>query len=311
MLSLAVTLLAFAQDAPEAVGRDSTRAYGVAVSPDESLVAVARHQHITIWDVAGKKERRALRDAKASFYGVAFSPDGKTLAAGDFGGRVRLFDLESGEERRVMKDGERVGSVHFMPDGKSVVTGSLCSDERGFATGNVRLWEVATGKLVRTLEGALGPCAVSPDGKTIATNAPGYEVKLWSAETGVELRSLGRGSFYAGAIGFSPDGARVLMGGGRDDLRVWRVKDGGLVRAVKTCFTSAAAFAPEGGGLWVLSLDGLSEIEADGKERRRVQVGVAQACCLAVGTKGNLLVTGGCGLNGAEDGPAAWIVNVK
>jgi WD40 repeat protein len=68
---------------------------------------------------------------------VAFSPDGKRLATGSFGGTAKLWDTATGQEMGALKGhSDGVHSVAFSPDGKRLATGSF---DR-----TVRLWDAAT-----------------------------------------------------------------------------------------------------------------------------------------------------------------------
>src|SRR5436309_534357 len=77
---------------------------------------------------------------------VAFSPDGKTLAAGFRDEVVRIWDVATRKEGPTLKGhAETVSSVAFSPDGKLLATGSW---ER-----TVKLWDTATWKELATLQG--------------------------------------------------------------------------------------------------------------------------------------------------------------
>lgn len=78
-----------------------------------------------------------------------------------------------------------VSSVAFSPDGKVVAGASF--DRK------VRLWDAATGKLVRTLEGHTGRVwhvAFRPDGKQIGSSGADRTIRLWDAQDGRLLRSI-------------------------------------------------------------------------------------------------------------------------
>ena len=93
---------------------------------------------------------------------VAFSPDGRTLAAGDSGGHVGLWDTGSGRRSATLAEGSPVFSVAFSPDGRTLAAGD--------SGGGVGLWDTASGR--RTVALAEGSpvygVAFSPDGRTLA-----------------------------------------------------------------------------------------------------------------------------------------------
>src|SRR5205823_4753480 len=102
------------------------------------------------------------------------------------------------------------------------ITGSWLPDE---VRGEVKLWDVATGKERVALSGhpnRMLSLAFSPDGKTLASSSE--TVKLWDVETGKEKMEL-RGSarpwqMPAWSLAFSPDGKTLAtgMGGGPMDI---------------------------------------------------------------------------------------------
>jgi WD40 repeat protein len=98
---------------------------------------------------------------------VAFTPDGKALAAGDDGGVLKLWDLETKKERHTIKAHQGdVGALAVSPDGKVVATGG--PDKV------IKLWDVATGKEIASRpnqKGRIQALAFSPSGKTLASSA--------------------------------------------------------------------------------------------------------------------------------------------
>jgi WD40 repeat protein len=93
------------------------------------------------------------------------------------------------------------------PDGKTFASGGL--------DGTVRLWDVATGKLLRALVGHnwyVYQVAWSPDGRTLATvGAAEAKVRLWDVKTGMLLRSIVNDKGYVGRVAWSPEGKRLAL----------------------------------------------------------------------------------------------------
>src|SRR5262245_49992847 len=100
---------------------------------------------------------------------VAFSPDGRTLAAGAGGKEIVLWDARTGKEIRRIEGATAGDCLAFSPDGK--VLASARNWQQGEAGGTVYLWDVATGKPRGQIKGDanLVRCvAFSPDGKRLA-----------------------------------------------------------------------------------------------------------------------------------------------
>jgi Tol biopolymer transport system component len=187
-------------------------------------------------------------------FSVAFSPDGKTLAAGSWDESVRLWEISSGKElRQFDKQKGPARSVGFSPDGKLLT----CAGD-GFP---IVLWDVATAKEVRRLVGFNGPITFvtfSPDGKLVASKGYDATLRLWDVATGREVRRLGGGVNEPDCPAvFSPDGrtlasACLTESARGDDLqrtfRVWEVTTGTPIRSFKGNPSSvgAAAFSPDG-----------------------------------------------------------------
>src|SRR5262249_253533 len=144
---------------------------------------------LKLWDVEKQKliERKPKEGEPALkvMRCLAYSPDGKVIAAGDKDGKIRLFDGETGEAKGVRDDHRpAVPRLAFSPDGKTLASSS--QDQ------TVKLWNIPEGKLRLTLKrGLLWAVAFSPDGKLLATGGGferekdkwQFEVTLWDART--------------------------------------------------------------------------------------------------------------------------------
>src|SRR4051812_40032578 len=87
----------------------------------------SEQQAIVLWDIRSAKEVRRLVGYNVCVGALAFSPDGKTLAAGDIEGTVRLWDAGTGGEVRCLKGHtSSLNSVAYSPDGKVLISCSVC-----------------------------------------------------------------------------------------------------------------------------------------------------------------------------------------
>lgn len=223
---------------------------GLAISPASDRVAVS------IWDIEPKKSEVWLfevpqweqprRLAIETHTGMAFSPDGKILAAefdtgkvdkpDDPAGRrkgIDLYDLESGRllRRLIAVRPEYAGApeppFYFVDGGRHLmVTGMYINRKYG-----ISFWDIETGKLVRTIQDdrSIRPLlAMSPDGQWVAADVRIYkprgfrnqDYKIWHLATGLVVyesreyllfSKTGRmRSKYGSTVEFSPDGKYLL-----------------------------------------------------------------------------------------------------
>jgi WD40 repeat protein len=108
------------------------------------------------------------------FTSVAFSPDGKLLAAGSAIGRVRLWTVGGSLVRVLNGHKGPVWSLSFAPDGRTLAT---AGDD-----GTARLWELATGQERARLTGhgeSVFAVAFAPDRNTLATGGSDGRALLW------------------------------------------------------------------------------------------------------------------------------------
>jgi WD40 repeat protein len=215
------------------------RSWCLAVAPDGKTFATGGNdQAVSIWDAREGKVTKTLK-FEGPIKGIAFSPDGKRLAAvsddsaTDSSARpvpghgAAVFDLATGKVLFKLEGHEAgVRAVAFSPDGKHIVTGG--ADRVG------RLWDAADGKELRKFEGHAGmveAVAFSPDGKYVATGGAGGTVLLWRLGTDDPARPLNTGNNELAAIAFSPDARLVAIATRRVNqlkfaVTVWDVRLG-------------------------------------------------------------------------------------
>jgi len=151
-----------------------------------------------------------------------------------------IWDAESGKRLRTLKNDDRVWSVAFSPDGRSVVTGSY--------DGMARIWDARRGTQLRTLEheGWVMSVAFSPGGRTVVAGSYDGMAVIWDASSGKRLRTL-KHEDAVRSVAFSPDGRFVVTGSEADTAVIWDAKSGKQLRTLKhKGWVRSAAFSPDG-----------------------------------------------------------------
>ncbi|KAG0366973.1 hypothetical protein BGX24_003463, partial [Mortierella sp. AD032] len=136
-----------------------------------------------------------------------------------------------------------VSSVAFSPDAKLLVSGG--SDK------TIRLWDVGTGQLIRTLEGhenAISKVLFSPNEIHIASSSFDKTVRIWSAKKGDCETTLRGHSESVIGVAYSPCGNRLVSSSEDGTIRMWNPRSGsaGPVFRGHTDHVVSVAYSPDG-----------------------------------------------------------------
>jgi RNA polymerase sigma factor (sigma-70 family) len=219
----------------------------IAFSPESKLLFTNNFKLI---DVATGKLVREFSDIPfPQAIGIAYSPDGKTVAAGNRHGgtpQIEIWDVASGKTLHRLKwEGDYASKIAFSPDGVMLAS----------AGKTVRLWNTATGMEIRRIEGnAIGTWSIAfaPQGKILAT--AGIEgVRIWDLESGKEPHRLGseprdRQIINTIFLSFSTDGKLLASAGDDGIVSLWDSASWSLLRSwrVTSARTESIAFSPDG-----------------------------------------------------------------
>jgi WD40 repeat protein len=235
---------------------------------------------------------------------VAFSPDGRWLASGDWDGEVRLWDAATGEPCAPLRHTGAVWGLAFGPDGAWLVGGAD-------ADSGLRVWDVATARLrkeIRVPVGKFRAPTVSPDGRRVAAtafDAQGNKNLLHVCDLASGERLFSAEGF---ALAYSPDG-RWLAALAADGKTV-------LLLDARTHETAArfrghekqvhkVAFSPDGRRLASCSTDRTVRLwEIDSGTYRVLRGHTDEVFAVAFHPGGRRLATGG------HDG-AVWLWDLE
>jgi WD40 repeat protein len=221
-------------------------------SPDgKQLATIGSDGTVILWNALTGEEMLRLPGGTepsdfVSTQRVAYSPDGKVLAACDRNS-VKLYDPASGKLLKTLKGHEKdVTALAISSDGKYIASGSL--------DGSTIIWNASSGDLLHRLEehtDAIENLAFSPEGQWLLTTSDDATMKIWEVQTGELLQDYSDFSGVTLGVTFSPDGNQLAFSDGT--VYVWKF-DRGLVQG--QTMSSQELFAIPGAGSDSFSPDG-------------------------------------------------------
>lgn len=294
--------------------------YAVACGPNGMAAVVLNRKRpdggikagiVQVWDMRTGKLKTTLEERTTGFHlfcRVTFSRDGKYIAASggvmrNVGGGMRLcgevtvWDAQTGtQKQQLVFEDDHICGVAFSADSKRVAAGSC------FHKGKVPVWDIDTGRLVKTFEADekiwITSLAFAPDDKTLVAGggAGNGRVVLWETETGkFKYRVADPAMEGVNQVAFSPDGQRVAVGGIDATVRVLDARTGVVKHLLNAHVVRDLAFTPDGKTLATAGHDHKIHLWdfANEKIARTLEGHRDSVAGVAIAPDGRLLVSGG------------------
>lgn len=211
-------------------------------SSDGSRFAVASSIGIWIYDTVSLKEIHLLVGHSKRVESVTFSRDGNLLASGSRDGTVKLWDADTGAERRTFTGHwGRLYSVDFNRDGRLLASGGR--------DGTVRIWDVDSGEEKHVLEGhtdRVTSVVFYPTSNTVVSASDDNTIRLWDADTGDHLRTVHAHAHRIIDLAISPDGKMLASSSIDSSVRLWDAVTWELRWAIDGQTTRSLAFSMDG-----------------------------------------------------------------
>jgi WD40 repeat protein len=226
----------------------------VDMTSDGSRIAFGQANLVRVVDADSGREIVSLGGHKDIVQSLRFSPDGKTLAAGGFQ-TVTLWHAPMGgidrsltgptapgrsgknagtwsEPRTLGPHTGRVLALDFSPDGKLLAAGG----GEPSRSGEIRIWNVATGQPVRTLDAIHSDTVFglrfSPDGTRLASAGADKFMRVTRVADGKELKAFEGHTQHVMGVDWKSDGKQIVTAGADGVLKVWDADSGDQLRTL-------------------------------------------------------------------------------
>src|SRR5712691_9930544 len=176
-----------------------------------------------------------------------WSPDGATIAIGTTHAELLYVKLRENAVERITAKNPYRADVHWSPKGDAIAVEYVTHKNQG--AGGTKLWLTNDAKLLRNLNGNLGPITWSPNGEVLAVITD--SIDLWNIRSGQQADRLKHPDARSLQAAWSPDGTRIASVDSDQKIRVWDIASRSVIATVESSLLAdfdkhAIAFSPDG-----------------------------------------------------------------
>ncbi|MEL7503529.1 MAG: NB-ARC domain-containing protein [Cyanobacteria bacterium J06554_6] len=199
---------------------------------------------LKLWRESANREAQVLTGFDEWMWHIAFSPDGRLVAATGHTLTLCVWDIATGEcchRIRGKQEEVVVWTTDFSRDNRLLATGSYDF--------NIRLWNTQTWEQVATLTGhsnCVNSVVFSPTGPYLASCSYDTTVKIWDVDTHTCLRTLTGHLAVVWRVAYSPDGKRIASASFDGMVKVWDAQTGECLHTLvnPAGYATSARFHP-------------------------------------------------------------------
>jgi WD40 repeat protein len=269
--------------------------YKLVISPDDRLVASGSSDgNVSIWEIDNGQNTLNIKAHESYAVGLIFTSDSKRLISSSFDRWIKVWDIEKGVCLHSWQSSMPCFRLALSNDGKVVASGSEC--------GSIFLWEIDTGKLIKTLVGhtlTSMDVAFHPQDLLLASSSCDTTIKLWDLLTGECIHTLTEHTQFVFSVKFSPLGDRLVSSSFDTSIKVWDVASGLCLQTMQAHSRAAveALFSPNGKQIISASQDLTlriwEQLESDNWQCTKVLSGHQNNIwSIALDSKGKILISG-------------------